>query len=66
MAVGPDIFGAVLPIVTSTRALKAFGEKESRVAENRYVKEASRGRHDGAIVTDLDDKGLVAIDCIFI
>ena len=66
MTMGTDILGTVFLIVTSTKALKALGKEGSRTAGNRDIKKASRGRDDGAVVTNSHDEGLVSGDCIFI
>jgi hypothetical protein len=44
MAVGADVVGTILSIVTSTTAPKALGEGRSRKASNWNVNKASGGR----------------------
>ena len=51
MAMGTGVEGAVLMIVTCTRAPKALGECGSRATRDRDVKEAHWGGNDWTIVT---------------
>jgi hypothetical protein len=44
VVVGADVVGAILSIVTSTTALKAFGESRSWESSDRNVDQASGSR----------------------
>ena len=66
MAVGTDVEGAVLTIVTCARAPKAFSESRSGAMSDGDIEEASRGRNDRTIVSELHNKGLVDVHSIFI
>ena len=50
MAVGTDVEGAVLAIVTCARAPKAFSKHGSGATGDRDIEETCRGRNNGAIV----------------
>ena len=66
MAVGTDVEGAVLAIVTCARAPKAFGEHGSGATGDRNIEEARWGRNDRMIVAELHDKGMVNIHSILV
>ena len=66
MAMGADVEGAVLTIVTCTMAPKAFGQSRSGTTSDRDVKEASRSGKDRTIVTELYHKRTVCIDSILV
>ena len=66
MAMGADIEGAVLTIVTCASALKALSEGGSGAMSDGDIEEASRGRNDRTIVSELHNKGLVDVHSIFI
>ena len=66
VAMGTDIEGTVLTIVTYARALKALGESRSGATRDRDIEEASRGGDDRTIVSELNNKRTVDIHSIFI
>ena len=66
MAVGTDVEGAVLVIVTCARAPKAFGKSGSRVVRDGDIEEACWGRNNGTIVAKLHYKGMVDVHSIFV
>ena len=66
MAVWTDVEGAVLAIVTCTRAPKTFGQCRSGVMRDRNIKEACGSRNDWTIITKLHDKGSVEINGVFV
>ena len=66
VAMGTDIEGAVLTIVTCARALKALSESRGRVTRDGNIKEVSRSGNDGTIVTELHNERMVDRHSIFI
>ena len=56
VAVRTDIVGAILSIVTSTKAPKAPSKKGSGVMSNRNIKESGGGGYDWLIVTYVHNK----------
>ena len=66
MAVGADIEGAVLTIVTCTRAPKALSEHGSGTTRDRDIKEACWGRNNWMIVPELYDKRAIGIHSILV
>ena len=65
MAMGADIEGVVLVIVTCASALKALSEGRSRAKSDGDIEEASRGRNDRTIVSELHNEGSVDVHSIF-
>ena len=66
MAVGTDVEGAVLMIVTCASALKALGEGGSRATRDGNIEEVGRSRDDGTIVAELHDKRAVSSHSIIV
>ena len=66
VAVGTDVEGAVLMIVTCARAPKAFSERGSRATGDRDIKEVCWGRNNWVIVSELHDKRAIGIHSILI
>ena len=60
MAVGTDVEGAVLAIVTCASALKALGEGRSGATRDGNVEEAGRSGDDGTIVAKSHDKRAIS------
>ena len=66
VAMGTDVEGAVLTIVTCARAPKALGKSRSRATRDGDIEEASWGGNDRMIVSKLHDKRTVDIHSIFV
>ena len=66
MAVGTDVEGAVLAIVTCASAPKALGKGRSGATRDGNVEEAGRSRDDGTIVTKSHDKRVVGSHSIVV
>jgi hypothetical protein len=66
MAVGADVVGAVLSIVTLMMTLKTFGESSSRALMNRYLNETSGGGQQSTVVSEPYHERLVKFHDIFI
>ena len=66
MAVGADVEGAVLTIVTCARAPKTVGERGSGVTRDGYVKEACWGGNNRTIVSQLYNKRAIGVHSIFV
>jgi hypothetical protein len=66
VAVGADIVGAVLSIVTSMTAPKTFGEGGSRESADGNVHKASGSRQYGLVIPDPYHEGLIKFHCLFV
>ena len=66
MTMGAGVEGAVLAIVTCTRAPKALGERGSGAMRDGDVEEAGWGRDDRTIVSQLYDERAVDVHSILI
>ena len=63
---GADVEGTIFAIVTCTMAPKTFSYSRSGATSNWDVKEASWGREDRTIVTELYYKRPVCINSILV
>ena len=66
MAVGTDVEGAVLTIVTCARAPKALGERGSGATRDGDIKEARWDRNNRMIVSQLYDKRAVGVYSVLV
>ena len=66
MAVGADVEGAVLAIVTCARALKALSERGSGATRDGDIEEAGWGGDERTIVSQLYDERAVDVHSILI
>ena len=66
VAVGTDVEGAVLTIVTCARAPKALSEHGGGATRDGYIKEARWGRNNRTIVSQLYDKRAVSVHSILV
>ena len=66
VAMGADIEGAILMIVTCARAPKTLSEGGSGATSDGNIEETSRSGNDRTIVAKLHDKGTVDSYSIFI
>ena len=66
MAVGADVEGAVLTIVTCARAPKALSERGGGAMGDGYIKEAHWGGKNRTIVSQLYDKRAIGVHGIFV
>ena len=66
MAVGTDVEGAVLIIMTCARALKALSERGGGATRDGYIKEVRWGGNNRMIVSQLYNKRAVSVHSILI